>query len=39
MAEVRIWNRALSADEINAKGHFYSVDDTSNGLLRFLMVL
>ena len=35
MAEVRIWNRALSADEINAKGHFYSVDATSNGLLAY----
>lgn len=35
MAEVRIWNRALSADEINAKGHFYGVDATSNGLLAY----
>ena len=35
MAEVRIWNRALSADEINAKGHFYSVDATSDGLLAY----
>lgn len=35
MAEVRIWNRALSADEINAKGHFYGVDATSDGLLAY----
>lgn len=35
MAEVRIWNRALSADEINADGHFYSVDPASNGLVAY----
>ena len=35
MAEVRLWNRALSADEINADGHFYSVPANSNGLLAY----
>ena len=35
LAEVRLWNRALSADEINAEGHFYSVSTTSNGLLAY----
>ena len=35
MAEVRLWNRALSADEINAEGHFYGVDATSEGLIAY----
>lgn len=35
MAEVRIWKKALSADEINAAGHFYGVDATSSDLLAY----
>lgn len=35
MAEVRIWNRALSSDEITASGHFYSVDPSSEGLVAY----
>ena len=35
MAEVRLWNRALSADEINAEGHFYGVDAASEGLIAY----
>jgi hypothetical protein len=29
LSEVRLWSRALSAEEINAEGHFYSVDPAS----------
>lgn len=35
MSEVRLWNRALSQDEIKAAGHFYSVDPASNGLVAY----
>ena len=35
MAEVRLWNRALSADEINAENHFYTVDPDSEGLVAY----
>ncbi len=35
MAEVRIWNRVLSSDEINAENHFYTVDPTSEGLVAY----
>lgn len=35
MSEVRVWNRALSGDEINADGHFYSVSPDSNGLVAY----
>lgn len=35
IAEARIWNRALSADEINAPSHFYSVDPSSDGLIAY----
>lgn len=35
MSEVRIWNRALTAEEINAKDHFYSVDPASDGLVAY----
>lgn len=34
-SEVRIWNRCLSADELNAKNHFYRVDATSPGLVAY----
>lgn len=32
ISEVRIWNRVLTAAEINAKDHFYEVDPASEGL-------
>ena len=35
MSEVRVWNRALSADEINAPNHFYKVDPASKGLVAY----
>ena len=35
MSEVRVWNKALSADEINAPNHFYKVDPASEGLVAY----
>lgn len=36
IAEARIWNRVLSADEINAENHFYRVSpETSDGLVAY----
>ena len=35
MAEVRIWNRCLSEEEINADTHFYTVDPASEGLAAY----
>ncbi len=35
IAEVRIWNKTLSADEINAPTHFYTVDPASEGLVAY----
>lgn len=35
ISEVRIWNRTLSADEINAPTHFYTVDPSSEGLVAY----
>lgn len=35
LAEVRIWNRQLSTEEINAEGHFYMVSPDSDGLLAY----
>lgn len=35
MTEMRIWNRALSADEINSENHFYTVDPNSEGLVAY----
>ena len=35
MTEIRIWNRALTADEINAPNHFYTVDPNSEGLFSY----
>lgn len=34
-AEIRIWNRILTAEEINAKNHFYVVDPESDGLVAY----
>ena len=35
MTEIRVWNKALTAEEINAEGHFYSVDPKSEGLFSY----
>lgn len=35
MSEVRIWDRCLLPDEINAKDHFYYVDPVSEGLIAY----
>lgn len=35
MSEVRVWNRALTQDEIKAKDHFYTVDPSSEGLVAY----
>lgn len=35
ISEVRIWNKTLSADEINVENHFYTVDPDSEGLIAY----
>ncbi len=35
MSEMRLWNRELSKEEINAKNHFYQVDPNSEGLIGY----
>lgn len=35
MTELRIWNRALTADEINAENHFYTVEPNAEGLVAY----
>lgn len=35
ISEVRIWNRALTEDEINAENHFYTVEPDANGLVAY----
>lgn len=35
LSELRIWNRALTADEIAAENHFYRVDPSSEGLVAY----
>ena len=35
LSEVRIWNKALSSDEINSPNHFYYVDPSSEGLVAY----
>lgn len=35
IAEVRIWNRVLTADEIAAPDHFYTVDPASENLVAY----
>lgn len=35
ISEVRIWNRTLTQEEINAPNHFYTVDVNSEGLLSY----
>lgn len=35
ICEARIWNRTLTAEEINAPTHFYTVDPSSEGLVAY----
>ena len=35
VSEVRIWNRALTAEEIQATNHFYTVEPESEGLIAY----
>ena len=35
LTEIRLWNRVLSAEEINAVNHFYEVDPASEGLFSY----
>lgn len=35
MAEMRLWNKALTEAEINAENHFYNVDPKSEGLVAY----
>lgn len=35
IGEVRVWNKALTADEIAAENHFYKVDPASAGLISY----
>ena len=39
MTEMRIWNRALTAEEIAADDHFYEVDPASEGLFSYWKVI
>ncbi|MCM1177566.1 MAG: hypothetical protein NC308_00245 [Clostridium sp.] len=35
MTEIRIWNKTLTEEEINAENHFYTVDPASEGLFSY----
>ncbi|MCM1503042.1 MAG: hypothetical protein NC115_10305 [Bacteroidales bacterium] len=35
MCELRVWNKTLTAEEINSPDHFYGVDPNSEGLLAY----
>lgn len=35
ISEVRIWDKALTADEINGPDHFYQVDPAADGLVSY----
>lgn len=35
MGEIRVWNKVLTAEEINAKDHFYKIDPASPGLVSY----
>lgn len=35
LSEVRIWNKVLTPEEINATNHFYEVDPASEGLVTY----
>ena len=35
MGEVRLWNKALTAEEIASENHFYKIDPASDGLVAY----
>lgn len=35
ISEVRIWNKTLTKDEVNAPNHFFAVDPASEGLISY----
>jgi len=35
VAETRIWNKVLTADDLNSNSHFYTVDPESEGLVAY----
>lgn len=35
MSEIRLWNKALTQEEINAKDHFYQVEPDADGLVSY----
>ena len=35
ISEVRIWNRVLTQDEINAENHFYAVSEDAQNLVAY----
>ena len=35
ITEIRIWNKTLTAEEINAENHFYSVNPDAEGLFSY----
>lgn len=35
MSEIRIWNKVLTPEEINAENHFYKVDPAAEGLVTY----
>lgn len=35
ISEVRIWNKVLTKDEINAENHFYTVNEDAEGLVAY----
>lgn len=35
ICEARIWNKALTADQINAENHFYKINPASDGLVAY----
>lgn len=35
LAELRLWNRVLTEEEINSDNHFYRVDPESEGLVAY----
>lgn len=35
VSEVRIWNKALTSEEINSENHFYTVEPDSEGLVAY----
>ena len=35
MGEVRLWNKALTSEEIASENHFYKIDPASDGLVAY----